>query len=406
MSNQYIVNRLPNGLRVVTFRSPGMVSYIGVVINAGSRDEDDSHPGLAHFVEHTIFKGTAKRRSWHISNRMEAVGGELNAYTSKEETVVYTSAPAGYAERAVELLSDLICNASFPEGEIEKEKDVVIEEIYSYRDSPADSVYDEFEDLIYKGCGLAHNILGTPESVKTLTGADCRRFIDRLYTPQEMVVYCCDSGDPAKNQRLIEKYFSHLDFSDSPRAREKAPSAPSFSSTIKRDSHQANTIMGCRLFDRKDPRRFPLFLLNNYLGGPCMNSVFNRELRDKRGLVYTVDSSVSLLSNDGLLAIYFGSDRDNVEQCRRLINREIDCLTNDPVSPEKFEKIRRQYCGQLLLTSDHKESRAMAAGKSLLYFDEVHDIDTSLEAIKNVTAEEMMKVARLISGNLSTLTLC
>ncbi|MDE7382109.1 MAG: insulinase family protein, partial [Muribaculaceae bacterium] len=187
---------LSNGLKVAFRPSSGAVSYIGVAINAGSRDEALSLQGLAHFVEHTIFKGTTRRRAFQLANRMESIGGELNAYTSKEETVVYTNAPAGYAERALDLLADIIANSIFPENELSKERDVVIEEINSYLDSPGDSVFDEFEELIYAGSSLAHNILGTPESVRALTGNDCRKFLDSFYTPGNMVLYISDPGDP------------------------------------------------------------------------------------------------------------------------------------------------------------------------------------------------------------------
>lgn len=406
MNHQYHITTLSNGLRAIAVKSQGQVSYIGVAINAGSRDESSDRYGLAHFVEHTIFKGTEKRRSWHISNRMESIGGELNAYTSKEETVIYTNAPSGYAERAIELLSDIICSSVFPPQEIEREKEVVIEEIHSYLDSPADSVYDEFEELIYSGSGLAHNILGTPDSVRSLDSRSCREFIERLYTPGEMVVYCSDPGDPEKNIKLIEKYFGRLHFYDIKRDRRHPEILSPFCEEKEKDRFQANTILGCRLFGRNDPRRFPLFLLNNYLGGPCMNSRLNQELREKRGLVYTVDSSVALLSDAGTIMIYFGSDRKTVDKCCRLVNAEIDRLAQSPLSPSSFAKILTQYTGQLKVNTDHRESSAMSLGKSILYYNEVRDIATMTNDLLEVTPEQMMEVARLISGNLSRLTLC
>lgn len=404
MDNAYHIFTLPNGLRCVCWRIEGLVSYIGAAINAGSRDEDDSHYGLAHFVEHTIFKGTLRRRSWQISSRMEAVGGELNAYTSKEETVVYTNAPAGYEERALDLIADIIAGSTFPADEIERERDVVVEEINSYLDSPADSVYDEYEELAYAGSGLAHNILGTPESVRKLSGKDCRGFLDKFYTPSDMVVYCVGPGEPLKMQRLVEKYFGSLHFPGADRNRLPVPPMEDFDITHDRGNHQANTIVGARLFGRTDPRRFALFLLNNYLGGPCMNSRLNRELREKRGYVYTVDSSVSLMTDTGLIFIYFGSDPSAVEKCRKLIAREIDRLAQSPMSPQAFEKIKTQYCGQLLVTSDHKENRAMALAKSLMYFGEVSDISTMAAHIREVTPEQMREVAELLTKT-STLTL-
>ena len=397
---------LSNGLRVVCCRREGLVSYIGVVINAGSRDEDRSHEGLAHFVEHTIFKGTEKRRAWQISSRMESVGGELNAYTSKEETMVYTNAPTGYEERALELLSDLVTSSRFPEDGIEKEREVIVEEIYSYLDSPSERVFDEFEELAFKGSGLAHNILGTPESVRNIKGEDCRNFLDKFYKSENMVVYCVTPLSEKEILRKVEKYFSSLSDKKVEHTRVTPPPMIYFDEKKDNGTHQANTIMGARAFGRTDSRRFALFLLNNYLGGPCMNSKLNRELREKRGYVYAVDSNVSLLSDTGLWFIYFGCDPSNVSKCRKLIEREIDILCNHTMNEVSFERVKRQYCGQLLSSSDHIENRAMSLGKSMLYFNKIHDIASTTKKIMEVTSKEMRDVAEFIFANgLSTLTL-
>lgn len=406
MDQSYTLSTLHNGLRTVYWHTEGLVSYIGIVVNAGSRDEDADKEGLAHFVEHTIFKGTEKRRSWQVSSRMETVGGELNAYTSKEETMIYTNAPAGYEERAMELLSDLVTSSVFPASEIDRERDVVIEEINSYLDSPSDSVYDEFEELAYAGSGLAHNILGTAESVRALSGSDCRSFIDRFYTPSEMVVYCCSPVPASRLGKLLERYFGSMHFPTVRRERVCPPPMEAFSLCRDRGNHQANTIIGARLFGRSDPRRFALFLLNNYLGGPCMNSRLNRELREKRGYVYTVDSSISLMSDTGLMLIYFGSDPSTVDKCRKIVFSELDRVAQSPMGDVAFERIKRQYCGQLLVSSDHRENRAMSLAKSLLYYGRLHDISTMAANVEAVTAEEMRSVAELIAPSLcSSLTI-
>lgn len=406
MEPVYNIFTLNNGMRVVCRSTSGLVSYLGVVINVGSRDEDESHHGLAHFVEHTIFKGTQKRRSWQISSRMEVVGGELNAYTSKEETMVYTSAPAGYEARAVELLADIISSSCFPTGEIDREREVVIEEIKSYLDSPADSVYDEFEELAYAGSGLSHNILGTPESVRGLSGQDCRAFLDSFYTPSDMVAYCASPLPPDKVLSLMEKHFGELHFPPATHHRIAPPPMDRFDLTRERGNHQANTIVGARTFGRTDPRRFALFLLNNYLGGPCMNSRLNRELREKRGYVYTVDSNVSLMSDTGLMLVYFGSDPKVVGKCRRIIDNELDRLAQNLISESTFEKMKRQYCGQLLLSSDNIENRAMSMGKSVMYFGEVNDISVTAQHIREVTREELRDVAEIVAPSVcSSLTL-
>lgn len=402
----YSLATLPNGLRVVSQQREGLVSYIGIVVDAGSRDENPAHDGLAHFVEHTIFKGTLKRRAWQISSRMESVGGELNAYTSKEETMVYTNSPAGYEDRALELLADLVTSSQFPASEIEKEREVIVEEIYSYLDSPSERVYDEFEELAYKGSRLSHNILGTPESVREIKGEYCRAFLSEFYKPENMVIYCVSPLSDSAALKKIERYFGNLKTEPVRHNRTLPPAMLKFDELRDNGTHQANSIMGARAFGRKDPRRFALFLLNNYLAGPCMNSRLNRILREKKGYVYAVDSNVSLLSDTGLMLIYFGCDPSNVKKCRKLIEKEIESLCDTTMNASTFEKVKRQYCGQLLTSSDHVENRAMSLGKSILYFNAIHDIRSTTERIMEVQASEMREVAESVfSTGLSTLTL-
>lgn len=409
LKQDYCCATLSNGLRVAIASRPGAVSYIGLVVNAGSRDERDDRQGLAHFVEHTIFKGTPRRRSWHIANRMEMVGGELNAYTSKEETMIYTNAPAGHESRALDLIADLAENSIFPLQEIDREREVIVEEIKSYLDSPADSVYDRFEELLFEGSPLAHNILGTPESVHIISPEDCRGFLKRHYRPRDMVLYIWSPLSEQKALRAAERYFGNFPerggATESARpSRTKPETRAPFNETIDSDGHQAHTIVGTRTFSLHDPRRFPLFLLNNYLGGPCMNSRLNRELRDRRGLVYTVDSSVSLLSDTGLMQIYFGSDRSTVGKCKAIIRNELDRLAQSPLAPRLFERVKEQYCGQLTVSSDNRESVAMSMGKSLMYYGKIRDIATSAEEVRAVTPEQVRQVAELLCDT-SALTL-
>ena len=396
---QYNVFTLDNGLRCVHIPSSGKAVYCGIAVNAGSSDDPAGKSGLAHFVEHTVFKGTKKRSSWRVNNRMEPVGGELNAYTTKEETLIYTNAPSGLAERSLELLSDLVKNSIFPHKEIDMEKEVVTEEINSYLDSPADSVFDEFEDRLYSGTPLGHNILGTSTDVKSISGEDCRRFVDELYVPENMAVYCMDPSPERKIMRYIDKYFSPLNHALIRNNQEKTPLKPVFREIIDKDGHQAHTLYGARTFSREDPRRFALFLLNNYLGGPGMNSRLNQELREKTGYVYTVDSSVSLYKDAGQLQIYFGCDRENVRRCERLIARELARIADRPMPQSALDRIKRQYIGQLRVGSDNREMSAMSAGKSLLYYGEIHDCEWTAERIMSVTAEELREVAELFSSD-------
>lgn len=404
-TTDYEILTLPNSLRCVLRRAKG-VSYIGLVVGTGSRDERPGRFGLAHFVEHTIFKGTTRRRACHISSRMECIGGELNAYTTKEETLLYTIAPSGYVERALELLADLVCDSTFPGTEIDREKEVVIDEINSYLDTPAEAVFDEFDDKVYAGSALGHNILGTPESVRSLTGADCRDFVRRGYTPSNMVLYLVADIEPQKAYKLVERYFGHMDHAAAPDTRIVPPILPLFDETRNTGRHQCHTVMGARVFGRSDARRYALFLLNNHLGGPAMNSLLNRELRDKRGYVYAVESSVALMSDCGLMQVYFGCDPEHVRPCRKIVEREIARLAETTMKPRVFDTVRRQYLGQLQVAASYADNQAMNLGKSVLYYGSVRDISTTTQALLALTPADLRDAAALVAERgLSSLTL-
>lgn len=397
MNMNRFIHTLPNGLRIAVNHTDGNVSYAGLIVNAGSRDETPDLYGLAHFVEHTVFKGTRNRSSWHISNRMEAIGGELNAYTFKEGTAIYAIAPAGYEDRTLELLSDLVNNSTFPSNEIDREREVIIEEINAYLDTPSDAVYDQFEELIYAGSPLSHNILGSPETVRSITSEDCKAFVNRFYSPGNMAAFISSPAKPERIVKLLDKYFGTFSRPDNPPLRVAPPVAPQFDIVRDNNGHQAHTIIGARVFDRKDPRRFPLLLLNNYLGGPGMNSRLNQSLREKRGLVYTADSFVSLLGDSGLLVIYFGSDRDAVGKCLRVVRNELDKLAQNTLSPRVFNKIKEQYCGQMLVSSDNKESMAMSLGRNLLFYNKLTDVAATAERVREVTPDQFREVAGLLA---------
>lgn len=393
-----MIHTLANGLRIAAQCSDGNVAYIGLLVNAGSRDDAPGLDGLAHFVEHTIFKGTPKRSSWHVSNRMELIGGELNAYTTKEEIMLYTNAPAGYEERAIELLADLATNASFPTAEIDRERSVVQEEIFSYHDNAAYAVFDEFDELFFKGSRLAHNILGYDDTVSKMTGCDCRDFLTRYFAPENMVMYCVTPTDPAKCMKLIEKHFGSLT-RPKPLLERVAPERlPSFDVSQKRDNHQANVVIGYQLFSQSDPRRYALYLFSNILGGSAMNSRLNQELRERRGLVYTVESSVSLYSDTGTFQVYFGTEPKKIERCTALVRREIEKLATAPLSDRAFTQARKQLCGQLLVSGENRENCAMTLAKSLMRHGEIHDQLHSSKMIMETTPGELQDVARLIAN--------
>lgn len=389
---------LPNGLRCVHWRTNTPVSYCGIVVGAGSGLESIGNHGLAHFVEHTIFKGTAKRSSKQIASRMEAVGGELNAFTTKEETVIYTNAPVGYLTRSLELLSDLITASAFPGDELDKEREVVIEEIKSYLDTPADTVFDEFENRLFAGSSIGHPILGTEQSVMNLHRHDCLDWVKNRYVPQRMVLYCADPHPTAHIEAQVNKYFGFMHH-EPLHTDVTVPADSGFNTRIDAGGHQAHTVMGCRVCSRYAQERFPLYLLNNYLGGPAMNSRLNLELRDKRGLVYTVESSVAPYFHTGAFEVYFGSDIDRTDDCIELVYKELNSLANKPLTEVALDRIKRQYIGQVLVSSDYKESRIIGLAKSLLYYNELHDLDYTASHIEGVTPQDVQQAACVVMNN-------
>ncbi|MDE6716217.1 MAG: insulinase family protein [Muribaculaceae bacterium] len=397
-SEEYRYHTLGNGLRIVHCMHGGDVAYCGLAVKAGSANEDTSQFGLAHFVEHTLFKGTTHRKSYHIINRMERVGGELNAYTSKEETMIYSTFPAQYYERAIELMSDLIANSIFPADELEREREVVIDELQSYRDIPAEAVYDDFEDCFFAGTPLGHNILGNESSISGLTSQDCTRFIKKWYVPENMIFFSYGKLDFDLLCRYMEKHFGHLHYSlercdDDPVA---GAVNPPFHKRESIDSHQSHTIYGAHVSSIYGSDRYTLALLNNILGGPGMNSLLNVSLREKHGYVYTVESAITHYMNDGLFSIYFGCDHQNVSKCLRLIGNTIARLSDTLLSPSALAMAKRQYTGQLLVASDNKENVALAMGKSMLYHGSVQDSVTTYNRIMEVTAEDIRRASSLL----------
>lgn len=394
---KYYNHTLSNGLRIVHVPTSSRVAYCGLSINAGSRDDLMGKWGLAHFVEHTIFKGTKHRRSWHIINRMERVGGELNAYTTKEGTALYSLFPCEHFERAVELISDLVANSQFPESELVKEREVVLEEIDSYRDTPMDAAYDDFEDMLFAGSTMGHNILGCEADLMNITSEDCRHYLDTQYVPENMVFFAMGNIKSERLFRLVEKHLGVLN-NRLERAERLVPAdVPVFHEVVNIDSHQAHTVVGKKMFSMHDDRKYAAFLLNNILGGPGMNSLLNVAIREKRGYAYTVESSVSLMSDCGLFQIYFGSDESHVNPSLRLIRRIMDELASKPLSEKALEAAKRQYLGQLLVSSENKESMALSLGKNYLNYDCVMTDGELSEHINALTAQDIMNCAELLA---------
>lgn len=394
-----LVHTLPNGMRVVTGRADGHVTYAGVLTASGSREDPDGCDGLAHFVEHTIFKGTGRRSASQVSNRMELIGGELNAYTTKEEIMLYTTSPAGFIQRSAELMADLVTDASFPHDEVERERGVVDEEIKSYRDNASYAVYDEFDELYFGDNRLAHNILGYHDSVASLGSAEARRFLEHNFSPSNMVGYVLSPEDPEKTMKVMDRYFSALQrpFADKCRLA-PAPSAP-FYEWRDRGNSQANVLMGARACTQNSPDRFAWYLLCNLIGGPAMNSRLNNELREKRGLVYTVETSLALYSDTGMFQVYFGTDPDQVEKCARLVMKEIDKLADKPMSDSAFTRVKRQICGQLLVGSDNRESTAMTMAKSLQRHGSLLDNADTTRSLQALAPDDLWCVARRLADS-------
>lgn len=399
---------LENGLKCVHIADNSDVELSGVFINAGSRNDPASCPGVAHFVEHTVFKGTARRSSWHINNRMESVGGEINAFTSKEETIIYAVAPRGNCGRAVELIADLVANASFPTREIEIERGVVIDEIDSYLDSPADSVFDDFEDSLFAGSSLGHNILGTKESVRAITTSDCKEFIASNYTPSNMVFFYAGPATRANLHRHVDRWLGSIARPDTTPLRNDYHANERFDLTKSIESHQANTVMGAAIDGRFSPLRPAYLLLANILGGPGMNALLNLELRERRGLVYSVDASTTFYTDCGMFAIAFGCDPDNEARCRSIVSDVLTSKLPSHLNERRLEAAKRQFLGQMRLRNDYRDSFSFNAARSLFYYGAAAVGAANFEdSIKRVTLDELRHIANRVIApdSLSILTL-
>ncbi len=389
---------LPGGLRLVHRLDRGAsVDYCGVIVGVGSRDDGDDHFGIAHFVEHTIFKGTLRRSSWHILNRMERIGGELNAYTTKEHTVVYCAAPAGNHLRGLELIADLVCNSQFPERELEKEREVVLDEMDSYLDSPADAVLDDFEDLIFHDTPLGHNILGNRECLNRFSSDFCKEYLKKWYTTCNIVVFYCGPASLERIAKAVEKYFACLPSHPVPQRLPLNLRPTRFEEKRVTNIHQANVAMGAIAPSMMSDERFAFSLLNNIIGGPGMNSLLNLDLREHRGLVYAIDSTVALLSDTGLLCIYFGCDPEDADCCRRLVVERLQDLASAPMTCRFVESAKKQYIGQMTVAADNRESTIISAAGSALRYGQIFTPGHFIDNIRAVTPEMLRAAAETIA---------
>ena len=443
---KYNTYTLDNGLRIIHLPSDSQVVYCGYQINAGTRNEEPGEEGLAHFCEHVTFKGTERRKAWHILNCLESVGGDLNAYTNKEGTVYYSAILKEHIARAVDLLSDIVFHSVYPQAEIDKEVEVICDEIESYNDSPAELIYDEFENILFKGSPLGHNILGTAEQVRAFKTEDALRFTRKLYRPDNAIFFAYGDIDFKKLVKLIQKALGEC-----PKGRELACSADCKSAetpteeriteetptkeriteetptgetpteemeagnanhkvqsskfnvqskvagqtiVMQKNTHQAHVMIGTRAYDVNDDRRMPLYLLNNMLGGPGMNAKLNLALREHNGLVYTVESTMVAYGDTGTWSIYFGCDEHDVKRCLRLVRKELDKFMQKPLSDAQLKAAKKQIKGQIGVACDNRENFALDFGKSFLHYGWEKNVDRLYEQVDEITATQIQAVAQ------------
>ena len=427
---KYNTYTLDNGLRIIHLPSDSQVVYCGYQINAGTRNEEPGEEGLAHFCEHVTFKGTERRKAWHILNCLESVGGDLNAYTNKEGTVYYSAILKEHIARAVDLLSDIVFHSVYPQAEIDKEVEVICDEIESYNDSPAELIYDEFENILFKGSPLGHNILGTAEQVRAFKTEDALRFTQKLYRPDNAIFFAYGDIDFKKLVRLLQRaladdesvvnlaeeklpqisQITQISWNENSIAEEKSVSSvksvgpknyPSVGDGIagqtivmQKNTHQAHVMIGTRAYDVNDSRRMPLYLLNNMLGGPGMNAKLNLALREHNGLVYTVESTMVAYGDTGIWSIYFGCDEHDVKRCLRLVRKELDKFMQKPLSDAQLKAAKKQIKGQIGVACDNRENFALDFGKSFLHYGWEKNVDRLYEQVDEITAAQIQAVAQ------------
>lgn len=397
--------RLRNGLRIIWESSDSDVVYCGYVICAGTRHEEVGDAGMAHFIEHMTFKGTARRKSHHINNFLERVGGDLNAFTNKQETVYHATVLKSDFRRAADLLTDIVFHSTFPQSEIDKEVDVICDEIDSYKDSPADLIFDDFEAMLFRGHSLGRDILGDAHRLHEYTTADALRFARRYYRPSNAAFFVYGNVDFKKVVRLMESLTSDLSDETAHFDAQTVPAYVPATQTVKKATHQAHVIIGCRGVSGRDENLYPFILLNNILGGPGMNSLLNVRLREKSGLVYSVDSYLYTYPDTGVWEIYFGCDPADADRCRRLVRRELDRLIATPLTASRLAAAKKQLKGQTGISCNHHESYALALGKTFAHYDVHRDIRRIYDRIDGVTAAQLQNVAATFfrEDNISTL---
>ena len=406
MKSEFEHLTLPNGIRLIHKPVKGQVAHAGIIINTGSRDEEETEHGVAHLIEHVIFKGTTHRKAYHIISRLEDVGGELDAYTTKEETCIYASFLNEYYSRTLELFADIIFNSVFPEKELEKEKEVILDEINSYKDSPGELIFDDFEDLLYTGHPIGRNILGEPTSLMNYSRTDLLKFVQANYHTDQMVICSVGEIDFGKLTHWVQKYFGEIPANLRTSRRKVMNGYKATSQVLHKDTHQAHCIIGNRAYAVNDKNRIVLELLNNMLGGPGLNSRLNLALREKHGFTYNIESFYTPYTDTGVMGIYFGTEPHKTEKSLKIIHQEIKKMQNTPLGVLQLERAKKQMIGQIAISSESNSSLMLSIGRSYLLFNRVDTLAKVYEKINKITAIQLMDVANevLDINQLSTLT--
>ncbi len=392
----YNTHTLKNGIRLIHSPSEGQIAYCGLIVNAGSRDEEEHQHGLAHYLEHAIFKGTTKRRSFHILNRLENVGGDINAFTTKEETCVYTAFLKEHYSRSFELISDIVFNSTFPKKEIDKEKEVIIDEINSYKDNPSELIFDDFEDLIFKNQPLGRNILGQAEKIRNYNREDLINFRDENYTTDRIVIF---SHGNITFQRLInlsDKYFGNIPEKSAYTEQNTEIIYRPQKLILDKNFHQLHAIIGNTAYNVWDKRRTALSFLNNLLGGSSMNSRLSMALRERNGFVYDIESNYTSYSDTGVFNIYFGTEKEKFEKSISLIYKEFTKLKKVKLGVLQLSRAKQQFVGQIAIGMENKESVAYNLGRSYLLFNKVDSLQEITKKIDAISASEVMEISNEI----------
>ena len=387
---------LKNGIRIIHQEANSPVSHFVVLINTGSRDEAADEQGIAHFIEHVIFKGTQTRKAFHILNRIEDVGGELNAYTTKEETAVYSTFLSEYYQRSMELISDILINSTFPAKELKREKEVVIEEINSYKDSPSELIFDEFEEILFDGHPIARNILGTPELIKAFNKSSILKFMDENYHTDQIVLSSVGNIKMTKFIRLAEKYFGSIPEKIRTKERSNSYNYQPEKRVVQKDTFQAHCIVGNLAPDIYSPSRMQMILLNNILGGQSMNSRLNMALRERNGMAYNVESSYTGYFDTGEFSVYFGTDKENLEQALHLVNKELKKMKEVQMGIVQLSRAKKQLIGQLAISTENREDLMLSIGKSYMFFNQVEPMEAIFKKIEAIGSNQILEIANEI----------